>query len=735
MKETPENIFSTPSSPVHGKKELKTPNNHPVYFRIVLSLRKFSADLGGVILISLAILSFLGLLRFTQGYLIDLWTNNLERGFGWGSYLISFFFLYLGFLILFRRKEIFPKLNLGRILTLEGLIFIFLMILAIFGGFSIDRAEIGLDGGIVGWGLSTAINRLIPVPISTIFLFAGLLILLLNIFGGWAKLKVKIKLFPDQNNQETDLSAGQDVDNDNIGNPITDLLHGSTESLNQKNESGFPSTNVLVHTLPINLQFPPSDILLEKKDDPINKEYIHSQALQIEKTLSDFHVPIKVAGFRVGPTIIQYAIELGDYEKVNEIGEIVRKRVKMSDVSRLEKDLTLALEVERLRMETPIPGHAYVGIEIPNHFSTKVRLRTILESQEYKNIESVLGLALGLNVANHPVVADLARMPHLLIGGTTGSGKSVCIIGLITCLLMKNSPATLRLILLDPKKVELIHFDGIPHLIGPVETEPKRMVAALQWAVGEMDRRFKLLEDVNARDLDSYNQKMFKRNLEGLSRIVIVIDELADLMLLAAEQTEISIARLAQMARATGIHLIVSTQRPSTNIVTGLIKSNFPARLAFMTASQMDSRVILDTSGAENLLGKGDMLFLNPEASGLQRAQAPKVEDGEIEKLVAFWKGQYPSVNTEAPWEGMALKVPDNEYSDNLFEKAIQVIQQEGKASASLLQRRLNIGYPRAARLIDELEKTGYVGPAEVGGKERSVNFPHNDDQEEPGNY
>jgi len=386
-------------------------------------------------------------------------------------------------------------------------------------------------------------------------------------------------------------------------------------------------------------------------------------------------------------------------------------------------------------METPIPGHAYVGIEIPNHFSTKVRLRTILESQEYKNIESVLGLALGLNVANHPVVADLARMPHLLIGGTTGSGKSVCIIGLITCLLMKNSPATLRLILLDPKKVELIHFDGIPHLIGPVETEPKRMVAALQWAVGEMDRRFKLLEDVNARDLDSYNQKMFKRNLEGLSRIVIVIDELADLMLLAAEQTEISIARLAQMARATGIHLIVSTQRPSTNIVTGLIKSNFPARLAFMTASQMDSRVILDTSGAENLLGKGDMLFLNPEASGLQRAQAPKVEDGEIEKLVAFWKGQYPSVNTEAPWEGMALKVPDNEYSDNLFEKAIQVIQQEGKASASLLQRRLNIGYPRAARLIDELEKTGYVGPAEVGGKERSVNFPHNDDQEEPGNY
>jgi S-DNA-T family DNA segregation ATPase FtsK/SpoIIIE len=300
---------------------------------------------------------------------------------------------------------------------------------------------------------------------------------------------------------------------------------------------------------------------------------------------------------------------------------------------------------------------------------------------------------------------------------------------------MKNSPATLRLILLDPKKVELIHFDGIPHLIGPVETEPKRMVAALQWAVGEMDRRFKLLEDVNARDLDSYNQKMFKRNLEGLSRIVIVIDELADLMLLAAEQTEISIARLAQMARATGIHLIVSTQRPSTNIVTGLIKSNFPARLAFMTASQMDSRVILDTSGAENLLGKGDMLFLNPEASGLQRAQAPKVEDGEIEKLVAFWKGQYPSVNTEAPWEGMALKVPDNEYSDNLFEKAIQVIQQEGKASASLLQRRLNIGYPRAARLIDELEKTGYVGPAEVGGKERSVNFPHNDDQEEPGNY
>jgi len=378
--------------------------------------------------------------------------------------------------------------------------------------------------------------------------------------------------------------------------------------------------------------------------------------------------------------------------------------------------------VNRLRIEAPIPGHAFVGVEIPNRNSVLVRLKAVLESVEFRKQNSSLSLALGLDVSGNPIVADLAKMPHLLVSGTTGSGKSVCITSIISCIVMNNSPRDLRIAILDPKMVELVRFNGLPHLIGKVETQIDRMLAILAWAIKEMEERYKKLEEVNARDLDAYNLKMIRRGKPGLPKLVIVIDELADLMLSEPEKSETYLVRLAQMARATGIHLVVATQRPSTDIITGLIKANFPARISFMTASSVDSRVILDTNGAETLMGKGDMLFLDPETAGLKRAQCVIVDDREIEGIINHWQSQTDledDYSTTAPWEGFVES--QTSPKDNLLGQAIDLIQSDGYASTSRLQRKLRIGFPRAARLMDELEEIGVVGTQESGGRARKV--------------
>ena len=312
-------------------------------------------------------------------------------------------------------------------------------------------------------------------------------------------------------------------------------------------------------------------------------------------------------------------------------------------------------------------------------------------------------------------------MPHLLIAGTTGSGKSVCIAEITACLVMNNTPEDLKMVMLDPKMVELVRFNGLPHLLGKVETDLERMLAVLNWAQTEMDERYRMLESVHARELDDYNRKMQRKKQPTLPRIVLMIDELADLMMSAPEQTEHSLVRLAQMARATGIHLVVATQRPSTDVVTGLIKANFPARISFTVASSIDSRVVLDMNGAETLLGKGDMLFLDPEVGTLQRAQGAMVMDQEIEKIMIHWQGFKKAENdAPPPWESL-LAEQGGDDSDKLIEQAIEVVKHAGKASASLLQRRLRVGYPRAARLIDELEDMGIVGPGVGSGKDREV--------------
>lgn len=696
---------------------------------MISRLDRFGQDIFGILLILLGLLSFLGLFRISTGILIDRWTLLIEKGFGWGAYLIAGFFIYVGILILLRRIENAPHLNLNRILALEGFLFISLALLAIFGGLSLENAEIGADGGIIGWGMSTLLEKVVPVPFSTILLLPFALVLLVIGLGFSQKLFNKLRFLKGftgirgiDKKSSTDETVS-DQNNDDVVTTITPNEIGKiTKNLRNLNSTGSITSKKINRN-----GLPPISLLLPEEKPPVDKEFLKSQGLMIINRLAEFDVPVKIKGYRIGPTIIQYALELGGYDKVDENGNLVHKRVQMSQLTRLKRDLAMALAVERLRFETPIPGYSYVGVEVPNQFGSKVRLRPIMESSEYQNMKSPLGLILGVNVSNQPVLADLSRMPHLLIGGTTGSGKSIFMRDLAVVLIMKNSPDELRLIMLDPKKVELIPFSGIPHLLGPVETDPKRMIAALQWAVLEMERRFKLMESFNSRDLNSFNSKMKERGEEVLPRIVILIDELANLMANEPEQAEATIARLSQMARATGIHLVVSTQRPSVNVVTGLIKANFPARIAFMTATSVDSKVILDKNGAEDLLGNGDLLFLNPELTELQRAQAPLVEKQEIMNVVQFWTRQYETEVNAAPWENIAT--PENEISDELLEKALQVIQDEGKASASLLQLRLHIGFPKAGRLMDELKQKGYIKSSNFENRKKSgSSFDINDD-------
>jgi len=713
------------------KMQKTTEKNKPGFNLISLLIRfqRFSGDLLGIFLISLGLLSYLGLFRLSQGFLIDQWTALIEKGLGWGAYLATGLVIYIGVMILLRRLEKAPHLNLNRLLALEGFVFFSLVLLSIFGGFSLERAELGADGGVVGWGLSRMIEKILPVPFSTIPLFIFSVILLFKGLGLWQTITQNLRFRFNKKNETSSSSLQPEMEDFSDENSQSKPVIVMPLNNDKKYKSSIQSTRSSLNKKTGAKSLPPMDLLLEGEQAQINKEFLQAQAKQIIKTLSEFDVPVKVTGYRVGPSIIQYAIELGSYDKVDENGNLVHKRVQMQQLTRLKKDLTLSLAVERLRFETPIPGYSYIGIEVPNQHGSKVRIRPILESSDFQNLKSPLGLILGVDVSNHPVLADLTRMPHLLIGGTTGSGKSIFIRDLAVSLLMRNTPDNLRLIMLDPKKVELAPFEGIPHLLGPIETNPKRMIAALQWSVLEMERRFKLMESYNARDLNSFNLKMKDRGEETLPRIVIIIDELAYLMVNEPDQAEAAIARLSQMARATGIHLVVSTQRPSVNVVTGLIKANFPARIAMVTATSVDSKVILDKAGAEDLLGKGDLLFLNPEQTDLQRAQAPMVEKQEINNVVNYWINQDISDFNAAPWEEIATQ--DNEISDDLLQKAIRVIQEEGRASASLLQLRLHIGFPRAGHLIDELKEKGYIGSAELGGKDRQVYPPRDSNIDE----
>lgn len=673
-------------------------------------LSRFGWDIIGIVLITFSILTLLGNFQISRGYFITWLIDFLSKSFGWGSYLISIYMLAFGIYVLRRQFNLAIRKDLTRIIALEFFFFAVLAIFSIIGGNSIDRAEAGSDGGLVGWGLSVFLDRIFPDFISTLLLFflaAGLIgysFGMFQVLGAWLEewLQENAPVSPDRVVRYDTETVSPPLAKPVIpAEPIVELRKTRAES---------PSTPL-----------PPLDLLADDPEFVQDQRFIHDTALKIEKTLIDFGIPARVIGFRAGPSITQYAVEPGFIEKVNIDGNTIKQKIRVSQISNLSKDLALALSASRLRIEAPVPGQSFVGIEVPNPSIHPVRLRSIIESPQFKKITSPLALSLGRDVSGQPVVADLALMPHLLIAGTTGSGKSVCITSLALGLVMNNTPDRLRLAMLDPKMVELVRFNGLPHLLGKVETEPDRMLAVLQWAIAEMDRRYRLLENAKVRDIQAFNERANDRREEPLPRIVVFIDELADLMMTAPEQTEYSLVRLAQLARAVGIHLIVATQRPSTDIITGLIKANFPARIAFSVASMMDSRVILDSNGAETLLGKGDMLFLNPESSSPIRAQGVYIQDQEIDQVIAYWQ-QAISKTGESPWEEMVVE--DSKVSstaDDLVDRAIEIVKGSGKASASMLQRKLRIGYPRAARLMDELEEMGVVGPSQGGGRERDV--------------
>ena len=511
---------------------------------------------------------------------------------------------------------------------------------------------------------------------------------------------------------------------------LKNLQNSTLEKMNKENKEFDQSQNLdktqklskiqkIENTQPINLNMneaskyenykkPSIDILnkFDKKADENGRKKVLKNASLLEKTLSDFGVEAKVNQVTVGPTITRYEIQPSP-------------GVKVSKIVNLTDDLALSLAAKSIRIEAPIPGKSAIGIEVPNEESQMVGLREVLESEEFRNFESPLAMALGKDIGGKPIIADIGKMPHLLIAGSTGSGKSVCVNTLINSILYKANPDEVKFLLIDPKVVELASYNGIPHLLIPVVTDPKKAANALNWAVVEMNRRYKLFAENQVKDITSYNEKAE----EKLPKIVIIIDELADLMMACANDVEDYICRLAQMARAAGMHLIIATQRPSVDVITGVIKANIPSRIAFAVSSQTDSRTILDLGGAEKLLGKGDMLFYPLGASKPVRLQGAFISESESERVIDFIKNQ---VTEEIKYEDeimdtiskAVVQKPSDE--DDLLQEAISFVVNNGQGSASMLQRKFKIGFNRAARLIDSMEERGIVGPSE-GSKPRKV--------------
>ena len=456
--------------------------------------------------------------------------------------------------------------------------------------------------------------------------------------------------------------------------------------------------------------FPSLDILAKGKGSQSNGEEVAQNAMMLENVLSNFGITAKVVNATQGPTVTRYEIEPAP-------------GVKVSRIVNLTDDIALNLAAQHIRMEAPIPGKSAIGIEVPNKTTEAVHLRDVLDCSDFKDARGGIPVGLGKDIAGKPVITDLAKMPHLLVAGTTGSGKSVCVNTLISSILFSRKPEEVKLLLIDPKMVELSIYNGIPHLMAPVVTDMKKAAAVLRWAVREMEARYKAFAASGKRDIKSYNEAHPKA---AMPLIVLIIDELADLMMTAPDDIEESISRLAQMARAAGIHMVLATQRPSVNVITGSIKANVPSRISFAVGSQIDSRTILDMAGAEKLLGKGDMLFAPIGANKPIRVQGAFISDDEVEHLVEFVKAQREpeyddTVTQEAEKETEKESSEENDiYRDELLERAVNLVMESGQASVSMLQRRFRIGYTRAARLVDTMEDLKIVGPS-MGSKAREI--------------
>lgn len=655
----------------------------------------------------------------TDNSLLSFWKDLLFENLGWTSVLSPVIFMLVG-LVLLKTKWSFAQTN-----VLLGLILILLAMAGFTAAFSPYLA--GNIGNNLWIQLASFITVLGAAAVLIGVFLVGIIVLfntspdqiihLLGLIFGFLKDRIFGPLAGLFNR-----SKSFDINHLPIKVSGVDIKGLGMEDRSRTTERSARNEQiVLVDELVQNVagqgkvwKYPPLSLLSDKVGSSANRGDVKKNAAIIERTLDSFGIQARVAEVNGGPAVTQYALEIS-------------AGTKISKIANLQHDLALSLATPTgtVRIEAPIPGKSLVGIEVPNHSLEVVSLKSVLVAEEMKKHKSKLAIGLGKDTASRPMVLDIDKMPHALIAGTTGSGKSVMINALIASLLFRNSPDELKLILIDPKRVEMSNFNGIPHLLTPVITEPDKILSALKWSMAEMDRRYKLFQSVGVRNIQGYNEMS---GFQALPYIVIFIDELADLMMFAPVEVEDSITRIAQLARATGIHLVVATQRPSTDVITGLIKANIPCRIAFNVSSMIDSRVILDTPGAEKLLGRGDMLFLPPDAAKPMRIQGVYVQDAEINGLIKYLKDtgiapQYTSDITEMPVGKIGGKGNTGGMDgdqDDLFEQAVKTVCQYDRASASLLQRRLRIGYARAARILDELESAGIVGPGD-GAKPREV--------------
>ena len=724
---------------------------------------KAQREILGIVFFLVGGLVLLALLRVTHSPIGDGLANLLQAFFGWGVYALPVFAFVVSAMLVRRGDDTGSAIAWGRVFSAEILFAVALALMHLLAAPTDPGtfAQNGAGGGFVGWALASGLTFLIGATPSIVVLSVVGLLTLPAILGlstvhlrGWSDTlaeraeqtqpaPIKLPPAPKPRPDLTSLRRSQDAPREEAAPKIKPAptaparqpgepapTSGVRPAFGTKPPMKTATASQTILT-PRNRPrrkapaLPSLDILDLASETKYGETDANRKARVIEETLANFGIPVKVIEIHAGPTVTQFGIEPGFVERRGSDGQVHLRKVSVNRIAALQHDLELALAVAPIRIETPVPGKPIVGIEVPNQFVSVVSLRGVMEADAFKNKrkKSPLTIALGRDVSGASNVADLGGMPHLLIAGATGSGKSVCINAIIACLLFDNSPDELRLIMVDPKRVELVNFNDIPHLLGPVVVNMEQVVSCLRWLTREMDNRFTLFAKEKVRNIDAFNEKMDKTNGDTMPYIVALIDELADLMFAAPEETEKLLTRLAQMARATGIHLVIATQRPSVDVVTGLIKANFPSRISFAVTSSVDSRVVLDTMGAEKLLGKGDMLYMASDSSKLMRLQGCFVSDDELARLVLFWREKaitdMRDIAREAPWKGMGSAKEGSD--DDLIEQAIEIVQQYDRTSISFLQRKLGIGYPRAARLMDQLEERGVVGADEGGGKSRVV--------------
>jgi S-DNA-T family DNA segregation ATPase FtsK/SpoIIIE len=735
----------------------------PFIEEIGVWLHPYQREIIGGIMFLFAVITLLSLLGLTKGSLSDWWASLFHQLFGWGAIPAAVLVGILGgglglsrFWPLSAREMEGSETNLAEkkknslpldvVIGLELLLVVGLTVVHLLATPEAEQALRlaweGGGGGFVGWGISQFLVDLIGLTAtSLVLLMVGLVALSLTFRLGLADAASWAERLNEWSRRRLDDMQPGEAEADQVAEEPSPAPAKKQKKKQASGSEARPlappslTAEAAVAALPASKRsLPPLDLLSPPAKDPARTANARYHAQIIEETLYGFGIPTEVVEINQGPTVTQFGLKPGTLERKLPDGNTVQQRVRVNKIVALANDLALALAAAPIRIEAPVPGRPLVGIEVPNTEKTLVSLRAVIDDSSFKKGKGALRVALGKDVSGQAVSASLAAMPHLLIAGATGSGKSVCINALISTLLFTHAPEQLRFLMIDPKMVELTNFNGIPHLIAPVVTDFDHVVGSLAWVTREMDRRYKLFAAAGARSIGSYNRKIGPRG-ERLPFLVVVIDELADLMMMAPDEVERYICRIAQMARATGIHLVIATQRPSVDVVTGLIKANFPTRIAFAVTSQIDSRVILDTPGAERLLGRGDMLYMAPDSPKLARLQGCFVSDAEIQNLVNFWKASQamtaePDAGTgevaddELPWAGIMAEAD----KDDLLEEAVKLVVDSGRASTSMLQRRLGIGYPRASRLMDQLEEEGVIGPAD-GSRPREVLWQEDRDE------